>query len=299
MHIPVLFQESIDALAIRPDGVYVDGTLGGAGHALAIAQHLGPHGTLIGFDVDSHALARAREKLNGVACQVILVQDNFRNLAQVLATHDIKEIHGILLDLGWSSFQIADADRGFSFQQNGSLKMTLKDTLNDDDLTAWDIVNTWEEEHIADILYGYGDEHASRRISHAIIQARRKASIETTFDLVEVIHSVLPQKGWMHTNTATKTFQALRITVNDEYGALHEVLEQGIRVLAPQGRFAIITFHSGEDRIVKQAFRAAADTHTISLVTKKPISPSHEETQHNPRARSAKLRTVEKQELSL
>lgn len=294
MHIPVLFQESIDALAIRPDGVYVDGTLGGAGHALAIAQHLGPHGTLIGFDVDSHALARAREVLRDVSCKIILVQDNFRNLAQVLKDRHIQEVHGILLDLGWSSFQIADAHRGFSFQQNGPLKMTLRDTLSQDDLTAWDIVNTWEEEHIADILYGYGDEHASRRIAHALVQARRKAPLETTFDLVEVIHSVLPQKGWMHTNTATKTFQALRITVNDEYGALHDVLDQGIHALAPHGRFAIITFHSGEDRIVKQAFRTAAAEQRVGLVTKKPISPSFEETQKNPRARSSKLRIIEK-----
>lgn len=294
MHIPVLFQESIDALHIRNDGVYVDGTLGGAGHALAIAQHLGPHGTLIGFDVDSHAIARAREKLQRVSCRVILIQDNFRNMTEALLAHDIHHVDGILLDLGWSSFQITEAERGLSFQNDGALNMSLKSPVGPEDLTAFDIVNTWEEEHIADILYGYGDEHASRRIAHAIVLARRKAPLQTTFDLVEVIHSVLPQKGWMHTNTATKTFQALRITVNDEYGALQDVLVQGMELLSSAGRLAIITFHSGEDRIVKQSFRAYTDEGKGTLVTKKPITPSQEELHTNPRARSSKLRTIEK-----
>lgn len=294
MHIPVLFQESIDALAIRSDGVYVDGTLGGAGHAQEIARHLGPDGTLIGFDLDSHALKRA-EVLKGMTqAKIILVQENFRNMAKVFDEYEIESVDGIFLDLGWSSFQIADPKRGLSFQEDGPLQMTLADKPGSEDITAWDIVNTWSESTIADILYAYGDETASRKIARAIITARTQKTIETTFELVEVILSVMPRKAWMKTHPATKTFQALRIAVNDEYGALKQALEAGLERLAPKGRFAIITFHSGEDRIVKHFFRESADLGKAELITKKPITPSDEELSHNPRARSSKLRILQK-----
>ena len=294
MHIPVLFQESIDALSIRSSGAYVDGTLGGAGHAQEIARHLGPDGTLIGFDLDSHALKRA-EILKGITqARVILVQENFRNMAKVFDEYQIDQVDGIFLDLGWSSFQIADAQRGLSFQEDGPLQMTLADKPGSEDITAWDIVNTWSESTIADILYAYGDETASRKIARAIIDARSQKTIETTFELVEVILSVMPRKAWMKTHPATKTFQALRIAVNDEYGALKQALEAGLERLGPRGRFAIITFHSGEDRIVKHFFREAADLGRAELITKKPITPSDEELSQNPRARSSKLRILQK-----
>ena len=294
MHIPVLFQESIDALSIRSSGTYVDGTLGGAGHAQEIARHLGPDGTLIGFDLDSHALKRA-EILKGITqARVILVQENFRNMAKVFDEYQIDQVDGIFLDLGWSSFQIADAQRGLSFQEDGPLQMTLADKPGSEDITAWDIVNTWSESTIADILYAYGDETASRKIARAIIDARSQKTIETTFELVEVILSVMPRKAWMKTHPATKTFQALRIAVNDEYGALKQALEAGLERLGPRGRFAIITFHSGEDRIVKHFFREAADLGRAELITKKPITPSDEELSQNPRARSSKLRILQK-----
>lgn len=294
MHIPVLFRESIDALSIRSNGTYVDGTLGGAGHAQEIARHLGPDGTLIGFDLDSHALKRA-EILKGITqARVILVQENFRNMAKVFDEYQIDQVDGIFLDLGWSSFQIADAQRGLSFQEDGPLQMTLADKPGSEDITAWDIVNTWSESTIADILFAYGDETASRKIARAIIDARSQKTIETTFELVEVILSVMPRKAWMKTHPATKTFQALRIAVNDEYGALKQALEAGLERLGPRGRFAIITFHSGEDRIVKHFFREAADLGKAELITKKPITPSDEELAQNPRARSSKLRILQK-----
>lgn len=294
MHIPVLFQESINALAIKKDGIYIDGTLGGGGHAEAIAKHLGPDGTLIGFDLDSNAILRAQEKLSSFKNKTILVQENFRNLDRVLEEQRINQVDGIFLDLGWSSFQIADASRGLSFQENGPLKMTLKDNPTTEDITAYDIVNDWDEKTIADLIYAYGDESASRKIARAIVVERSKKPIETTFDLVAVINTVLPRKPWMRTNPATKTFQALRIAVNDEYGAVKEVLEKGFERLKKGGRFAIISFHSGEDRIVKNFFRDKAHAELATLLTKKPITPSDEEITNNPRSRSAQLRIIEK-----
>ncbi len=294
MHIPVLFKESIEALKIKSDGIYIDGTLGGAGHALEITKHLGPDGTLIGFDLDSHAITRAEEALAGASCKVILVRDNFRNLANVLDEKKIGQVDGIFLDLGWSSFQIADASRGLSFQEDGPLQMTLNDKPTSEEVTAWDIVNTWDDQTIADMIFAYGDEVASRKIARAIVSARGQQTIETTFDLVGVILSVLPRKPWMRTHPATKTFQALRIAVNDEYGAVKEVLEAGFDRLLPGGRFAIITFHSGEDRIVKNYFRDQTHADRAILLTKKPITPGDQELRDNPRSRSAQLRIIEK-----
>lgn len=294
MHIPVLFKESIESLSIKKDGIYVDGTLGGAGHAAAIAEHLGPDGTLIGFDLDSNAITRAEEKLQKFPCKKILVRENFRNLDKVLHENHIDHVDGIFLDLGWSSFQIADPNRGFSFQADGPLHMTLKDNPTDEDITAWDIVNTWDESIIADMLFAYADETASRKIARAIVAARKRKPINTTFDLVAVIDAVLPKKPWMRTNPATKTFQALRIATNDEYGAVKDVLVQGFAGLKSGGIFAIITFHSGEDRIVKNFFRDQAHADLATLITKKPIKPSEAEVVENVRARSAQLRVLEK-----
>jgi len=277
--------------------VYVDGTLGGAGHALEIAKHLGPDGTLIGFDLDSNAIARAKEKLskeNGITCRVILVQDNFRNIDKVLEKNNIAQVDGIFLDLGWSSFQIADGARGFSFQVDGPLHMTLKDNPTKDDVTAWDIVNKWDEEMIADALYAYADERYSRRIARRIVEERAIRKIDTTLDLAEIVARAVPKNPKSRINPATKTFQALRIAVNDEYGALKDILEKGFNALKQHGRFAIISFHSGEDRIVKNYFRDKAHADFATLITKKPITPSNQELSKNPRARSAQLRILEK-----
>lgn len=294
MHIPVLFSESIHALSIKPNGTYVDGTLGGAGHAAEIAKHLGPDGTLIGFDLDSNAITRAREALSNAKCKVILAQENFRNLDSVLAKNGIEQVDGIFLDLGWSSFQIADPTRGFSFQVDGPLAMTLKDSPTKDDVTAWDIVNTWEESTIADMLYAYADERYSRRIARRIIEEREKHSIDTTAQLAELVKSAVPKNPKSKINPATKTFQALRIAVNDEYGALKDTLVKGFEKLKTGGRFAIITFHSGEDRIVKNFFRDQSHAEIAKLITKKAIMPSDEEIITNPRSRSAQLRILEK-----
>lgn len=293
-HIPVLFEESIEALGIRKDGTYVDGTLGGAGHARAIAEHLGPDGTLIGFDLDSNAISRARARLAGVRCGTVLIEGNFRNIDTELASRGIDRVDGIFLDLGWSSFQIADPGRGFSFQVDGPLTMTLKDRPTDEDVTAYDIVNTWDEKTLADMIYAYGDETASRKVARAIVAARHRRPISTTFELVDAILSVLPRKPWMKTHPATKTFQALRITVNDEYAVVREALEKGFEKLVSGGRFAVITFHSGEDRIVKNFFRDRAHEGLAVLITKKPITPSDAELAANPRARSAQLRIIQK-----
>lgn len=292
MHIPVLLEESIEGLAIKSNGVYVDGTLGGAGHAIAIAEHLGPDGTLIGFDLDSNAVERARQKLSDAKCKTMLVRENFRNIDRVLLKEKIEGVDGIFLDLGWSSFQIADATRGLSFQVDGPLQMTLKDNPTDEDVTAWDIINKWDEEVIANIIYVYGDERASRKIARAVVDARKRKPIDTTFDLVGVIESVMPRKAWMRTSPATKTFQALRIAVNDEYKAIEEVLVKGFEHLKSNGRFAIITFHSGEDRIVKNYFRDRSHEGLATLITKKPIKPAESEVQKNPRSRSAQLRII-------
>lgn len=304
-HVPVLLDESVQALALRPDGAYVDGTLGGAGHALAIARHLGPDGTLIGFDLDSHAVARARERLAEVSCGTVLVRENFRNLDRVLDDHHIGEVDGIFLDLGWSSFQIADAERGLSFQADGPLAMTLRDNPGKGDLTAWDIVNTWDEGAIADVLYAYGDERHARKIARAIVGRRATRPIDRTLDLADIVARAVPGgmkpwKSWSEgfgkkkTNPATRTFQALRIAVNDEYGAITDILASGFKRIAPGGRFAVITFHSGEDRIVKNAFRDLAHAGQAALLTNKPIMPSDAEVAENPRARSAQLRIIEK-----
>lgn len=292
MHIPVLFTESIDALNIQPDGVYIDGTLGGAGHAHAIGQKLSNQGTFIGFDVDTDAIERANIKLADLSCQIKLFHRNFREIDKVLQENDIKKIDGVFLDLGYSSYQIDDADRGLSFQYDGPLSMTLSGQSTDETVTAADIVNTWSEDTLADIFYGYGDETAARLIAKKIVAARRDHKFTTTIQLADFIKQVIPfRKGKTH--PATRVFQALRIAVNDEYGALTDALQQVKTLMNPGGRIAIITFHSGEDRIVKNIFKTWQDEGLGTTTTKKPIVPTDEELAHNPRCRSAKLRVFQ------
>jgi 16S rRNA (cytosine1402-N4)-methyltransferase len=295
-HIPVLRTESINALAIDQNGVYIDGTLGGAGHAEEIAKLLSKQGTLIGCDVDHDAIIRAQERLKSYECKKFLVHDNFRNLSHILDQVGVKSISGILLDLGWSSFQIADPDRGLSFTHDGSLDMNLSKGLAGDRLTAYEIINHWGEETLADIFYAYGDEVKARVIARHIVTIRKHHPIVTTHQLANTIIDAIYTKHrptHFKIHPATKVFQALRIAVNDELETIREAIHDGIAALALGGRFAIITFHSGEDRIVKHLFKSYVEQGIVILVHKKPIVPALAEIRLNPRARSSKLRVIQ------
>ncbi len=299
-HETVLLQESVDVLNIVPGDVVVDATVGGAGHFALLMQKLGSEGTIIGIDADTDAIARAQAVYDvaEVAPRMFLAEDNFRNLAPILDARNIQLIDKSLFDLGWSGFQLSRG-RGFSFQTDEPLLMTYADPNSEEDgetiQTAASVVNTATEEQLSDMLYELGEEQFSRRIAHAIVEARKEERILTTFQLVEVIKRGTP--SWYHhrrLHPATKTFQTLRMYVNDELGALREGLNSAIARTAPKGRIAVITFHSIEDRIVKNLFRDEVIKGTGSLVTKKPIAPTTVELSQNPRARSAKLRVFEK-----
>lgn len=305
-HVSVLLQECIDGLNIRPDGIYVDGTLGGAGHSSHIVRQL-TTGRLIGIDQDEIALAAARERLMPWQDAVTLVHDNFRRIGSVLQKLDIPNADGILLDLGVSSPQLDEAQRGFSYMADAPLDMRMDGTAA---LTAAEVVNTWPQEQLRRILYEYGEERYAPQIAAAICRRRQEHPIETTLELAQIIRSAMPPAALREKqHPAKRSFQAIRIAVNDELGAVEQAVPAAIEVLAPGGRLAIITFHSLEDRIVKNAMAQAARGCTcppefpvcvcgnrpkVRLVTKKPITASQEELDCNPRARSAKLRICEK-----
>jgi len=294
-HKTVLLQESVDGLAIQKGDVVVDGTLGGGGHSEEIARRLGADITLVGIDMDEKAIKRASERISKITPHAHFVRDNFRNIKKVLKLAHINKVDRILLDIGLSSDQFEVSGRGFSFKKDEPLLMTFSDDPKSHTFTAWTIVNEWAEESIADVIYGYGEEQFSRRIAKMIVEERENRSIDTTFELVHIIESAVPffyRKGKLH--PATKTFQALRIAVNDELGALKEGIADGFDVLSTGGRLAVISFHSLEDRIVKQYFKKLKDEEKGTLVTKKAIIPTKEETKENPRARSAKLRIIQK-----
>jgi 16S rRNA (cytosine1402-N4)-methyltransferase len=291
VHTSVLLHESIEGLNLHPGSVYFDGTLGSAGHAFAACEK---GAQVIGVDQDEDALARAESRLQST-CTFTLVKDNYRNIDHVLAALTIDRVDAIMLDLGLSSDQFETSGRGFTFKNDEPLLMTFAKNVTDETLTAKEIVNHWEEESIADIIYGYGEERYARRIAKKIVERRHIKPIETTFELVDIIKEATPwiyHKGRIH--PATRTFQALRITVNDEIGSLKEGLEKGFERLKKGGRMAVISFHSIEDRIVKHFYKKLADEEKGLIHTKKPITPSDEEIQTNPRARSAKLRIIEK-----
>ncbi len=306
-HRTVLLHEAVSSLSLKKDDVVVDGTLGGAGHALAIAKQLGNGGTLIGVDADSDAVGRARDVLadalparessppvpakKGNGPTVILINENFRNLESALTGRSIERIDKVLFDLGWSQFQLS-AGRGFSFQTDEPLSMTYAKTQS---LTAETIVNSWEQQSIEDVLRGFGEERYAGRIAERIVRERAAKRIATARDLAEIVRAAVPaayRHGKIH--PATKTFQALRIAVNDEFGALEAGMRGAWNLLTKGGRIAIISFHSSEDRIVKHRFAAWAREGQGILITRKPIVPSDEELKANPRARSAKLRVIEK-----
>ena len=301
-HEPVLYHEILQALKPKNKGFYVDCTVGAGGHALGILQASQPEGKLLGFDLDPQAIALARETLAPHEQRILLFQQSYTTLSQTLKKIKWQWVNGIVLDLGASSMQFDTPERGFSFQKDAPLDMRFSPQAAE---SAADIVNTYSEAQLAEIIFRYGEERASRRIAQAII---RKRPLHTTFELASVIESVLPRKG-NRVHPATRTFQALRIVVNRELDAISEVLPQAIQALAPGGRLAVISFHSLEDRLVKQYFRQESRdcicpprqpictcNHHASIIeiNRKPIQASETETAFNPRARSAKLRIAEK-----
>lgn len=293
-HVPVLLQEIIEGLEPKRGETVLDCTLNQGGHGRVLAEYLGSGGTLVGIDRDHGALERAKDNLSGLECSVILEEANFRNLDVVLGKHDISSVDKILFDFGISSEQLDLSGRGFSFTRDEPLLMTMSVVPKMGELTALEIVNSWNEEDLSSIINEYGEERFYGRIARAIIAARKKGVIHTTAELSEIISRAVPsfyRKGRLH--PATRTFQALRIAVNDELEAIREGLNKGLSVLKKGGRLAAISFHSLEDRIVKETFRRK-DKNEFRIINKKPIVPGREEVINNPRSRSAKLRVIEK-----
>ena len=305
-HVSVLLGECIDGLHIKPDGIYVDGTLGGAGHSSQIAKRL-TTGRLIGIDRDPVALAAASERLKPYADRVTLVHSNFCEIAQVLKDLQIDGVDGILLDLGVSSPQLDDGERGFSYMVDAPLDMRMN---GQDALSAKEVVNTWSQDELRRILYDYGEERYAPKIAATICRRREQKPIETTLELVDIIRSAMPPAALREKqHPAKRSFQAIRIAVNDELGSVEKVMADAVDLLNPGGRLAIITFHSLEDRIVKVGMADAAKGCTcpprlpvcvcgnkpkVKLISRKPIVASEEELEVNPRSRSAKLLVCEK-----
>ena len=307
-HIPVLLEPTMESLALKSDGIYVDGTLGGGGHSENILQRTAPNGRLIGIDQDDEALAAAGARLEKYGSRFIKVKSNFCQMKDVLADLGIGQVDGILLDIGVSSHQLDDGSRGFSYMVDAPLDMRMDQ--NSGSMTAADLLAELSEEEIADIIYKYGEERYSRRIARQIVNARAKEPIKTTFQLVDLIRRAMPHtKNKEKQHPAKRTFQALRIAVNDELGVLQAALDDALDLLKPGGRLSVITFHSLEDRIVKEQFKTWAKgctcppdfpicvcgkKPTVKIITRKPIVADDEELEVNPRSRSAKLRCVEK-----
>jgi 16S rRNA (cytosine1402-N4)-methyltransferase len=294
-HISVLLKESIDGLSIKDGGIIVDGTLGGGGHTKEIVSRHGSRVKVIGIDLDSDAMSRATHSLDGLDHDTVFKISNFHQMGEILDDLNISHVDGILLDLGVSSFELDIAGRGFSFMRDEPLLMTMKKNPGEEDLTARDIVNNWQEENIADIIYGFGEERYSRIIARAIVENRKIKPINTTFDLVEIINSAVGRRyKSLKIHPCTRTFQALRIATNDELASLQKTIISGFSRLKSGGRMVIISFHSLEDRIVKKSFVDLKNQEKIKIITKKPVIPTDEEIKSNPRSRSAKLRIFEK-----
>jgi 16S rRNA (cytosine1402-N4)-methyltransferase len=306
-HKPVLVGEVIASLRCRPGAVYVDGTLGGGGHAFEILRNSAPDGRLIGIDADGDALREAQKRLAPFGDRAILVKGNFADMEATLSGMNIEKVEGILLDLGVSSHQLDTAERGFSFTLDAPLDMRMD---QDRGLSAYDLVHTLSGEELAALIRKFGEERMAGRIARTIIERRTLSPIRTTVDLASVVAGALPKpRGPARIHPATRTFQALRIAVNDELANLHRAITGGMERLKPGGRISVISFHSLEDRIVKNAFRAGEKgctcppdlpvcacgrRPTMKVVTRKPVVPGEAEIRDNPRARSAKLRTAER-----
>ena len=305
IHTPVLLNECIENLKIKPNGIYVDGTLGGAGHSLVIAKSLSKEGKLIGIDRDEDALKAAKQKLTEFK-NVEYVKNNHDNIKNILLDLGVEKVDGILLDLGVSSYQLDEEQRGFSYMKDAKLDMRMDKSQN---LTAEYVVNNYKEEELAKILYEYGEEKFSRKIARNICEYRKNDVIDTTSKLVEIIEKSVPKYKKLNGHPAKRTFQAIRIEVNNEIKPLYNTVMDSIDCLNEGGRLCIITFHSLEDRAVKNAFANAEGICTCppdlpycvcgkvtkgKIITKKPILPSSEEMEKNPRSKSAKLRVFEK-----
>lgn len=306
-HISVLLEESIRQLAVKPAGVYTDGTLGGGGHAALLCQLLGEEGLLIGIDRDSNAIAAATKRLQPFACRKIIVHRNFFQIKAILQEYGIKDLDGAILDLGVSSPQLDMAERGFSYHQNARLDMRMDQSADKD---AYQVVNTYTKEKLAEIISVFGEERYAERIAGSIVKAREKKPIETTLELADIVKRAFPAgKRYGDKHPAKRTFQAIRIEVNEELEGLSAAVSDFLDVLKPGGRLAVITFHSLEDRIVKQVFAERARGCTcpkdfpvcvcgkkpeVRLINRKPIVADEEELEKNFRAHSAKLRVVEK-----
>ncbi len=295
MHIPVLKEELVDGLGIKAGDIIVDGTLGGGGHTREIIHRFGSAVKMICLDLDSDAISRAKESIGELDHDVVYRTAGFQEINKILDELDIPKVDRIMLDLGLSSFQLEDSGRGFSFTKDEPLLMTMKKNPNENDLTAKEIVNEWEEKTLADIFFELGEEKHSRRVAKDIVETRKKKTIETTFDLVKIIEVSIGRfyKG-KRIHPATKIFQALRIAVNSELTNLQKVIESGFEKLSSSGRIAIISFHSLEDRIVKKSFVELKKNGYARIITKKPIIPTNLEIKNNPKSRSAKLRIIEK-----
>ncbi|WP_294376257.1 16S rRNA (cytosine(1402)-N(4))-methyltransferase RsmH [uncultured Clostridium sp.] len=305
-HVSVLLNECIDGLDIKENGIYVDCTLGGAGHSSYILKHLSKEGLLIGIDQDTDALSAAKERLKDYD-NVKYVHSNFYNIDSILDDLGIEKVDGILMDLGVSSYQLDNAERGFSYMQDAPLDMRMN---RDNDFSAYNIINEYSEEELYKIIKDYGEEKFAKRIANFIVNKRTEKPIETTFELVEIIKAAIPAKARRDgPHPAKRTFQAIRIEVNSELKILNKTIEDGINRLNSGGRMAIITFHSLEDRIVKLKFRELENPCTcpkefpicvcgkkplVKVLSRKGIVPTKEEIEKNPRSRSARVRVVEK-----
>jgi 16S rRNA (cytosine1402-N4)-methyltransferase len=292
-HIPVLKDEVIEGLALLQDAVVIDCTLGGGGYARDIIARLRANGTYVGIDADRSAIADAAALGRDAVPRVILKHGNFRRLTEIAAEEGIAKADAIVADLGWRTDQFTGGGKGFSFTADEPLLMTYGDPERYT-FTAADIVNEWEESSIADVIYGYGEERYARRIARAIIAAREIKPIRTGRELADIVTRAVPKGRFGRIHPATKTFQALRIAVNDELEALRTLIAASLSLLRPHGRLAIVSFHSLEDRIVKQQFKDAEVQGFARRITKRPITATHDELLRNPRARSAKLRIIER-----
>ena len=306
-HVSVLAEECIQALNLRPDGVYVDGTTGGGGHSLRIAQQLGPAGRLICIDRDEEALAAASRRLGAYRGRVTFVKSNFAQIAQVIEGQGLAGVDGILFDLGVSSYQLDNGDRGFSYMHDAPLDMRMD---RSQPFSAWDVVNTYTQEQLRQILWEYGEERYSGRVAAAIVQQREESPIETTGQLAQVIREAMPAAARREKqHPAKRSFQAIRIEVNGELRAVEQAMEGSVDKLLPGGRLAVISFHSLEDRIVKKIFAQQAKGCTcppefpvcvcgkkprLKLISRGVITAGQKELDENPRARSAKLRVAER-----
>lgn len=292
VHIPVMSQEVMQFLNLKPGAIVVDGTLGTAGHSQMMAQAISPGGQLIGIDRDGHSLAVAAERLKEFSSQCHLIQDDYRNLNQILNQLGIQEVDAMLFDLGISSYQLDNPQRGFSLKLEGPLDMRMD---QESFISAYDLVNSLSEREISTILRNFGQERWHNRIAHYLVAQRVRNPIESTKDLTDTILKAIPHRyHYQKIHPATRTFQAIRIAVNRELEALEIVLDKSIDSLKVGGRIAVIAFHSLEDRIVKEKFRAFAKAGRLQLLTKKPLRPMDTETDNNPRSRSARLRVAQR-----